>query len=108
MLSVDDLSKLRETYPQGVVHLIGKDARWEAVFRAPTRGEYKMFRANAHNTARVADANEMLARQTVVHPPTREAFDALLDRFPAIPEAMANDEDFRALTGVSVEEGSKA
>lgn len=107
MLSAQDLDKLREQNPNGIVHLVGKDGRWECVFRSPTRGEYKMFRAAAHNSARVADANEALARQTVVHPPSREAFDALLDRFPAIPEAMANDEEFRAMTGVSVDEGGK-
>lgn len=107
MLSKDDLDKFCEKYPDGIVHLVGKDGRWEAVFRSPTRAQYKMFRANAHNSARVSDANETLARQTVVYPATPAEFDALLDRFPAIPEAMANDEEFRALTGVSVEEGAK-
>ena len=107
MLSQDDIDKLRAEYPQGIVHLIGAGGAWEAVFRAPSRTEYKMFRANVHNSARIADANETLSIQTVVFPPSREAFNALLDRFPAIPEALANNETFRALTGVRVEEGAK-
>lgn len=106
MLTRDEIEKFQADYP-GCVHLVGKGNTWECVFRAPKRAEYKLFRANAHNSARIADANEVLAMQTVVFPPSRELFDALLDRFPAIPEALAQDEAFRALTGVSVEEGAK-
>lgn len=106
MLTKDDLDEFRTKYPQGIVHIVGKDNRYECVFRAPTRSEYKMFRANAHNDTRKADANETLARQCVVHP-SKDAFEALLDKFPAIPEALSNDDDFRAMTGISVDEGAK-
>jgi hypothetical protein len=107
MLSTQELDKLREENPAGIVHLIGTGNKWECVFRAPRRAEYKMFRANCHNDARKADANEVLAKQCCVYPPSRDAFDALLDVFPAIPEALATDDDFKAMTGVTVEEGSK-
>lgn len=106
MLSKTDVDKYRAEYPQGIVHLVGKGQMWECVFRAPTRNEYKMFRANAHNTARVADANDTLAIQTNVYP-GREAFMALLEKFPGIPEAFASDDDLKAMTGVAVEEGAK-
>lgn len=106
MLSKDDLDKLREQYPQGIVHLVGACQKWECVFRAPKRAEYKMFRANVHNSARVDMANETIAMQCVVHP-SREAFDAMLDTFPAIPEMLAADDEFKNLTGASVDMGSK-
>lgn len=105
MLTKDDLDKIRAQYPD-IIHLVGAGGRYECVFRAPTRGEYKMFRANCHNDARKADANEILARQIVVVPPAAE-FERLLDRFPAIPEALASNDEFKAMTGVTAEEGAK-
>ena len=107
MLSSQELDKLRAENPAGIVHLVAKDGKWEAVFKAPNRAQYKMFRANNHNQARVADANEILARQICIFPPTPEAFEALLDKFPAIPEALAQDEEFRAMLGISTDEGAK-
>jgi hypothetical protein len=106
MLTTNDLDKLRAEHPRGIVHLIGKGDTWECVFRAPTRAEYKMFRANAHNPTRVADANDTLAIQTVVYP-AREAFQAMLETYPGIPEAFASNDELKALTGVAVEEGAK-
>lgn len=106
MLTKDELDKLREQNPGGIVHLVGAGDRYECVFRTPTRAEYKMFRANLHNDARKADANEVLAMQVVVHP-SREAFGALLDRFPAIPDALATNDEFKAMTGITAEEGAK-
>lgn len=106
MLTKDELDKLREANPNGIVHLVGAGGRYECVFRTPTRAEYKMFRAAIHNDARKSDANETIALQTVVYP-TRDAFDALLNTFPAIPEALASNDDFKAMVGITVEEGAK-
>lgn len=77
---------------------------WEVVFRKPTRAEYKMFRANSHNPATIADAQEKLARACVVHP-SKEAFDALLEDWPAIPEAASGA--FSRLMGLAADEDSK-
>lgn len=106
MLTTEQLNEFRAAHPNGIVHIIGKGGAWECVFRTPTRNEYKMYRANAHNPAREADANETLAIQTNVYP-GRDAFMALLERFPAIPEAFGSNEELRELTGISVEEGAK-
>lgn len=112
MLSKDELDKLRADHPQGIVHLIGKtlpgarEPAWECVFRAPNRNEYKMYRANAHNRDRVADAGDALAIQTNVYP-GREAFQALIEKFPAIPEALTGSDDLKAITGLATEEGAK-
>ncbi len=106
MLSLTEIEKFRADHPQGIVHLVGKGGTWECVFRAPSRNEYKMYRANAHNPARVADASDTLAIQTNLHP-GREAFMALLERYPGIPEAFCGDDELKALTGVAVEEGAK-
>ena len=106
MLSKTDLDKYRAEHPRGIVHLIGKAQTWECVFQIPTRNEYKMFRANSHNPSRVADANDTLAIQTVLYP-EREAFQALLETYPAIPEAFSSNDELKALVGMTTEEGAK-
>lgn len=62
-----------------------KHGDWEVVFRRPNRSEYKRFRAAAANNP---DAQEMLCRAIIVYP-SKEAFDALLEDWPGIPEASA-------------------
>jgi hypothetical protein len=107
MLTPEQLQKLRDDNPKGVIHLVGKNNRWECVFRTPKRStEFKPYKARCHNPAQVSDALEILARQIVVFP-THEAFDALLDDFPAIPEALSHDETFQELVGMSTEEVGK-
>ena len=78
-----------------------------AVFRAPTSGEYKMFRAKSHNPAAVANAQEDLARVTVVYP-TRAVFDSFLEEYPGFCENEAVTEAFKQLTGMAVDEHVKA
>lgn len=83
---------------------IGEDATkappaWEVVYRQPKRAEVKMFRAK--NSKNDPESVEALARQCVVFP-SKEAFDALLDEWPAIPEASA--EALGRLMGVQVKE----
>lgn len=102
-LTKEQIDELEVTHKR-VAHLVGKGGTWEIVIRKPTRSEYKQFRANNHNEARVADAQEVLARQCVVYP-SKEAFDALLEDWPGIPEAAGKA--FRELMGMAVEEDLK-
>lgn len=77
------------------------DYPYEVVFRKPTRAEYKQYRARSHNDQLKPDAQEALCRQCVVHPSV-EAFDALLEDYPAIPEAAS--EALMRLTGMAAEQ----
>lgn len=98
-----------ETKYKRIAHLRGKEDNkgnvpWEVVIRKPTRAEYKQYRSQSHNPAQVPDAQEILARKTCVYP-EREAFDALLEDWPGIPEAAGNA--FKELLGLSVQEDLK-
>lgn len=57
----------------------------EIVLRAPTRSEYRACRAQSHDRAKQADAQEDLVRRIVVYP-DRKDFDAILDMYPGICE----------------------
>jgi hypothetical protein len=65
----------------------GKDElpKWEIVLKKPSRAQYKMFRNAVQKSD--PDAQENLVIGICVHP-DRATFQALLDRFPAIPEAV--------------------
>lgn len=97
---------------------------YEVAYRKPTPGEYEAFRAAANNAARVAKAQEILARATVIavvvlgvqtihdgqrgsaqEKAVREAFDKLLIDYPAIPEASAAG--IGELAGLEKEEQEK-
>ena len=88
MLTAEELTALEEQHGR-IERVSGKNGAWEVVYRAPKRTEYKRFRSLAHDPARKSDAQEMLALSCVVHP-SPAAFEALLDKFPAIPEASAD------------------
>jgi len=103
MLSDQEIAELKSTHGR-IAHVVGKGNAWEVVFRKPTRAEYKKFKADAANPARQSDAQEMLARSIVVHP-SREAFDALLEDYPAIPEASSSA--IAELVGFGTEEAGK-
>jgi len=94
---LDDL----ESKHRRIAHLQGENGAWEVVYRIPTRLELKAFRGRAHNEKIQADAIEVLARQCVVFPP-KEAFDALLQDYPGIPEASV--QTFMDLAQVEAEE----
>ena len=84
-LSKEEIASLESTHKR-VAHIIGRNGAWEVVLRKPTRAEYKRFRSMLHNDAQKADATESLARTCVVYP-SREAFDSMLDEYPAIGDA---------------------
>jgi len=77
MLTAEELTALEDQHGR-VERVVGKNGAWEVVYKAPSRVVYKRFRGLAHDPARKSDAQEMLA------------FEALLDKFPAIPEASAD------------------
>lgn len=102
MLSDQQIQELEATHKRVAV-VTGRGGTWQCAFRKPTRAEYKRFRTMATGDSK-ADAQEMLARATVVFP-SLEAFDALLEDYPAIPEAAAGR--IADLTGFAVEESGK-
>jgi hypothetical protein len=77
---------------------------WECVFRKPSRAEYKRFRQLISNDATRSDAQEQMARACVVYP-SPQAFDALLEDWPAIAEAAS--EKIGELVGLFKDESEK-
>ena len=103
MLTDEQLADLEAQHGR-IARVRGQSNTWEVVFRKPSRAEYKQFRGRVNNPQLAADAQEQLARQCVVHP-SKEAFDALLEDWPAIPEAASKA--FSALMGLAVDEDLK-
>lgn len=104
MLTDEALKELETKYGR-VARVRAKDGSWCVVFRKPKRAEYKRMRSMAHNPSQVSEAQEVLARATVVYP-SAEAFDALLEDYPGIAEASAKA--LSELAGLSVDETEKA
>ena len=75
------------------------DVEWECVFRAPNRQEYFHFKRQCDSSISVdtrSQAQEILARTCIVHvtgvaSDPQGAFDALLNRFPGIPESVCGE-----------------
>lgn len=120
LIGPEKLAELESKFPRVAVvtgkAMPGKEATpWEIVVRSPTRSQYKAFRARAHNPALKADAQELLARECVVWvsakpdattpPEVKTAFDALLEDFPAVADAAADQ--LGALAGFAVDESGK-
>lgn len=83
-LTQEQVKELEATHKR-IAHVKDLDGEWEVVYRRPTRAEYRRFRSSINDPQLSADATEQLARTLVVYP-SREAFDALLEEWPAIPE----------------------
>lgn len=66
-----------------------RTAKGPAIFRRPTRVEYKRHLAMIFDEKKRADAAEFLAMATCVHPP-REVFLAWVEEKPGIPLAVAD------------------
>ena len=91
MISAEDLAKLEADHKRvALVKSFDKtpdgEPEWCVVYKKPNRGQYKQFRSRINNESLAPDATEQLARALVVYP-SPEAFDALLEEWPAIPEA---------------------
>lgn len=103
LLTKEQLEELELKYKR-IAHVIGFNKEWEVVFRKPSRAEYKLFRANATNESKKAEATEMLCRATVIVP-SKEKFDELLEDFPGICEASSTA--LLHLCGLAVDESLK-
>lgn len=110
LLTQEELDKLRVDNGE-IWHVRGKNSveyevPWEIVFRKPARKDYKFFRANASNPAKQPEAQEILLRSCILVPELKN-FDALLDRFPGIPECEAVSEALKIAVGMSGDEAEK-
>lgn len=105
MIPKEKIEELEATHKRiAVVRGNGDPPAWEIVMRKPTRAEYKMFRAQLTNPAQAPDAQEILVRKCVVYPDAA-AFDAMLEDYPAIPEAVGDA--LRRLIGLGAAEDTK-
>lgn len=59
------------------------------LLRSPSRPEYKRFRSQLKPKGDNGDILEQLARQVVLYP-SRQEFDAMLDRRPALADTVGN------------------
>lgn len=110
LLTKEQLDALEATHGE-IIHVLGsKDKsdvpRWEVVLRKPKRSEWKRARAMFHNPAQVSEANETIVRMCAVYP-IDAALDALLEKYPACPEAIAKTKDFQEAVGLSTDEAEK-
>ncbi len=87
MLTEQQIADLREKHGR-VAHVVGEDDAWEIVIKAPTREQYAAFKSALQDDVQKPKATELLFRKLVVFP---ENFDALLDQYPAIPDACSDD-----------------
>lgn len=78
-----DLDDLRAAHGVDITRLDASGVT--VVVRAPTRAEYKRFRAESLDDKRRADAVENLCRSCVVWPDAAE-FSRILDRKPALAD----------------------
>lgn len=65
-----------------------RTGKHEFLVHRPARADWKRYRKESKDPARNGDALEVLVRSCVVFP-SREEFDRLLDRYPALCEEIA-------------------
>ncbi len=106
MLTEEQIAEF-ETKHGDVKHVIGKDKKWEIVFKTPLRKDFKAFKARAGNESQKAEAQEIMLRQCVIFPPTLTEFDALLDKFPGISENEDVSRGIKELCGMVSEVSGK-
>ncbi len=99
-ISTEQLDELKKTHGR-VVHLSDEDEGellWEAVFRLPTKREFDAYSAKQEQ-GNGFKGLEQMARAIVVYP-ARDAFDAMLDKFPGLHVSLGKDERFVKLVGM--------
>ena len=89
LLTEEQITELRTKHGR-IAHVVGEDDEWEVVIKAPTRDQYFALKAALQDDAQKPKAQEQLFRMILVHPPIAEV-DALLQNFPAIPDACSDD-----------------
>jgi hypothetical protein len=101
-ISKEQLDELKKTHGR-VVHLSDTDEEddtllWECVFRVPTKREFDVYTAKQDQGIGIKGLEQMA--RTIVLYPSREEFDALLDKFPGLHISLGNSERFKALVGM--------
>lgn len=81
------IEKAKTEFGEDGVRLV-RTGKHEFLVHRPARGDWKRYRKESKDPARSGDALEVLVRSCVAHP-SREEFDRLLDRFPALCEEIA-------------------
>lgn len=76
-LSEESFNRYLDEHGEGEVVLV-ETVLGSAVFRAPTRDEYKRWREQVHDARKKSDATETLVRTCVLYP-DRKTFDTWLD-----------------------------
>lgn len=79
---------------------------WEVVIRPPTRAEYKALREELANPRTKTEAQENLVTGCVAFPDP-PGFQALLDEFPALADAICNHPAVTAMMGAVVDSRTK-
>lgn len=99
-----------ELQPDGTTKMVSEreEIPWEIAFKKPARKDYKFFKAQTANPAKAHDAQETLLRSCILVP-ALAGFDALLERFPGIPECPAVNSALTEALGMDGEdaEGKK-
>jgi hypothetical protein len=115
-LTDEQIADVRAKHPR--LGQIQRSGRYQIVFRAPKRAEYKRFRAQANEPARRAEAQELLARAVVVavwwqgrahvgEGAARDALDGLLEEYPAAVDSAAASEVIEKLMSGAVADEEK-
>lgn len=106
-ISPEQLDELKKTHGR-IVYLSDEDdgdTLWEAAFRMPTKREFDAYSAK-QDQGLGTKGLEQMARSIVIYP-ARDAFDALLEKFPALHVSLGNNERFRKLVGMGGTEQRK-
>ena len=112
-ISEEQLAALKTANPRGIVkRLVGPEAAEDAdcddfIFRVPNRGDYNSYKVHQKKSLlgqAAPDATASLARLCLLFP-TKDEFDALLEKAPAIVEDLGEDLVEAAACGLSVREG---
>lgn len=105
-ITPERLKELAEKHGQ-IEHVKGGREGDEFVLRNPSRAEYKVFRAAAHQPHLAPDAQENLVRSCMVEPEGGPAIDALFDRWRAAADHPETSAAINRLVGMVVETLSK-
>lgn len=87
-MQIDD-SKLSELEAEHGEVFVLTEGGETAVFKRPTRAQYRRFRSERLDDRKASTALETLFSGCLVYPPAKE-FDAVIDRKPALPDLFAS------------------
>jgi hypothetical protein len=107
LLSDEQVEKIADEHGGVVAHRVDPLARWEIVFRTPTRPEFKMWQSDCANELTKLDGDENLLRRIIVHAGEAQPGGVaktvtgpeILDKYLGI--AMGSGEEVLHITGLS-------